>query len=135
MAGRVMVREGLFTDGDAPALLGSRCRACGAHHFPRHDTCPYCAAEDPVPTPLTGAGSLWAWTAVTAAPPGYRGAVPYGVGVVELPEGIRVISHLSVSDPAALALGQAMQLCVVPLHTDDDGNEVVTFSFAPVHAS
>jgi uncharacterized OB-fold protein len=56
------------------------------------------------------------------------------VGVVELPEGIRVITQLTVSDPAALALGQAMELRVVPLHTDADGNEVVTYSFAPVDA-
>jgi uncharacterized OB-fold protein len=56
------------------------------------------------------------------------------VGVVELEEGIRVITHLTVSDPAALALGQAMELRVVPLHTDADGNEVVTYSFAPVDA-
>jgi uncharacterized OB-fold protein len=52
--------------------------------------------------------------------------------VVELPEGIRVITHLTVSDPAALALGQPMELRVVRLHTDADGNEVVTFSFKPV---
>ena len=83
---------------------------------------------------LSGAGSLWAWTAVTTAPPGYQGPVPYGVGVVELPEGIRVITHLTVSDPAALALGQAMELRVVPLHTDAEGNEVVTYSFAPAGA-
>jgi len=131
---RMAVRTGLFTDGDTPALLASRCAACGAHHFPRHDTCPYCAADGPVPAELTGAGSLWAWTAVTAAPPGYQGPVPYGVGVVELPEGIRVITHLTVSDPAALTLGQAMELRVVPLHTDAEGNEVVTYSFAPVGA-
>src|SRR5258708_1852764 len=116
MGGRVMVRAGLFTDGEAPALLGSHCLACGAHHFPRHDTCPYCATEDPVPTELTGSGTLWAWTAVTSAPPGYQGAVPYGLGVVELPEGIRVIARLTESDPAALACGQPMALAIVPLH-------------------
>jgi hypothetical protein len=54
--------------------------------------------------------------------------------VVELVEGIRVITHLTVSDPAALALGQAMQLRVVPLHVDAEGNEVVTYSFVPVDA-
>jgi uncharacterized protein len=134
MVGRVMVRGGLFTDGDPPALLGSRCAACGAHHFPLHDTCPYCAADGPLPTQLSSAGSLWAWTAVTTAPPGYQGPVPYGVGVVQLPEGIRVITHLTVSDPAALALGQAMELRVVPLHADAEGNEVVTYSFAPAGA-
>jgi uncharacterized OB-fold protein len=131
---RVMVRTGLFTDGEPPALLGSRCAACGAHHFPRHDACPYCAAEDPEATELSGHGTLWAWTAVTAPPPGYRGETPYGMGVVELPEGIRVITRLTEGDPGALAAGQAMELRVVPLHTDDDGNEVVTFAFAPAGA-
>jgi uncharacterized OB-fold protein len=134
-SGRVMVRQGLFTDGESPALLGSRCTACGAHHFPRHDTCPYCSTEDPVPTELSGSGTLWAWTAVTSAPPGYQGDIPYGFGVVELPEGIRVIARLTEGDPAALASGQAMALRIVPLHTDADGREVVTFAFAPVGAS
>jgi uncharacterized protein len=130
-----MVRTGLFTDGDRPTLLGSRCTACGAHHFPRHDTCPYCSVEDPVPTEFAGSGTLWSWTAITAAPPGYAGEVPYGVGIVELPEGIRIIGRLTESDPAALAFGQAMELHVVPLHVDDDGNQVVTYAFSPVGAS
>ena len=131
MSARVMVRQGLFTDGDEPTLLGSRCTACGAHHFPRHDTCPYCSTEDPVPTELTGSGTLWAWTAITSPPPGYQGEVPYGLGIVELSEGIRVIARLTESDPAALTFGQSMRLDVVPLHSDADGNDVVTFAFAP----
>jgi uncharacterized OB-fold protein len=126
-----MVRPGLFTDGDPPALLGSRCTACGTFHFPRHDTCPYCAAEGPEAVELPSRGTLWAWTAVTAPPPGYEGATPYGMGVVELPHGIRVITRLTVSDPGALVFGQSMELCVVPLHTDDEGNDVITFAFAP----
>jgi uncharacterized OB-fold protein len=134
MPARVMVRQGLFTDGDEPTLLGSRCTACGAHHFPRHDTCPYCSTEDPVPTELTGAGTLWAWTAITSAPPGYQGEVPYGLGIVELPEGIRVIARLTESDPAALTFGQSMRLDVVPLHADADGNDVVTFAFSAAGA-
>jgi uncharacterized OB-fold protein len=127
-----MVRAGLFTDADSPALLGSRCTSCGAHHFPRHDTCPYCAREDPEPVELSGQGTLWAWTAVTAPPPGYLGETPYGMGVVELPEGIAVITRLTESDPDALVAGQPMALRIVPLHTDADGNPVVTFAFAPV---
>ena len=102
MAVRVMVREGLFTDGEPPALLGSRCANCGDVLFPRADTCPYCAAEDPEPVELSRRGTLWAWTAVTAPPPGYQGEVPFGIGVVELPEGVRVIGRLTESDPATL---------------------------------
>jgi uncharacterized OB-fold protein len=132
---RVLINPELFTDGDPPALLGSRCRACGAFHFPRHDTCPYCAVADPEPTTLSSRGTLWAWTAVTAPPPGYLGETPYGMGVVELPEGIRVITRLTESDPAALRAGHDMELRVVPLHVDAAGDDVVTFAFAPVDAS
>jgi uncharacterized OB-fold protein len=130
-----MVRPGLFSDGPHPTLLGSRCAACGAHQFPRHDTCPYCATDGPEPVALSTQGLLWAWTAVTAPPPGYLGAIPYGMGVVELPEGIRVITRLTESDPGALELGQPVELRIVPLHTDAEGNEVVTFAFSPSGAS
>jgi uncharacterized OB-fold protein len=129
------VREGLFSDGTDPSLLGSRCAQCGSHHFPRHDICPYCATEDPEPIPLSARGTLWAWTAVTAPPPGYLGDTPYGIGVVELPEGIRVITRLTESDPAALRSGQAMEMQIVPLHVDDDGNEIVTYAFGPAGAA
>lgn len=127
---RVMVKEGLFTDSDPPSLLGSRCPACGAHHFPRDDTCPYCSAEGTQSVELSPRGTLWSWTAVTAPPPGYQGDTPYGVGVVELPEGIRVIARLTIGDPAQLSLGSQMELRIVPLHIDADGNEVVTYAFA-----
>lgn len=127
----VPVRDGLFADADPPALLGTRCGTCGSVHFPRADACTYCATENPEPIALSRRGTLWAWTAVTAPPPGYRGEVPFGVGVVELPEGVRVIARLTESDPAALAAGQAMELCIVPLHRDEDGNDVTTYAFAP----
>ncbi len=80
---------------------------------------------------LSEGGALWAWTAVNAAPPGYPGGVPFGFGVVELPEGIRVITRLTEADPARLRRGQAMRLEIVPLHQGDDGRPVVTYAFAP----
>ena len=125
------MRDGLFTETDPPRLLGSRCVVCGRHQFPRHDTCPYCAAPGTSPVELSGLGRLWAWTAVTTAPPGYRGEAPYGFGVVELPEGLRVVSRLTEADPARLSAGQPMELVVVPVHVDEDGREVVTYAFAP----
>jgi uncharacterized protein len=127
----VPVREGLFTDTAPPKLLGSRCTVCGRHHFPRQDTCPYCTAEGSAPVELSGTGRLWSWTTVTTAPPGYRGDVPYGFGVVELPEGLRVITRLTETDPARLSAGEPMGLVVVPVRVDDDGREVVTYAFAP----
>ncbi|MGD0381359.1 MAG: Zn-ribbon domain-containing OB-fold protein [Acidimicrobiales bacterium] len=127
----VPVREGLFTDTGPPRLLGSRCTVCGRHHFPRQDTCPYCTAEGASPVELSDTGRLWSWTTVTTAPPGYGGEVPYGFGVVELPEGLRVITRLTETDPARLSAGEPMALVVVPVRVDADGRQVLTYAFAP----
>jgi len=134
MAGSIPVREGLFTtDAEgATRLIGGRCRGCGEHHFPRASTCPYCAGDEVDEVLLSPDGSLWAWTAVTAPPPGYRGEVPYGFGVVELPEGVRVIARLTEADPADLTFRQSVRAVAVPLHTDDEGRTVVTYAFGVV---
>ena len=124
------VQEGLFSDSDgSPRLLGSRCRACGRHRFPRAAVCSYCGSDELEYVALSGTGTLWGWTAVTTAPPGYRGEVPFGFGVVELPEGVRVVTRLTEADPRNLRFGQEMQLAIVPLHTDDEGRTVVTWAF------
>jgi len=131
MAETVPVHEGLFaTAADGAArLIAGRCRSCGQHHFPRTGTCPYCSAEDVEQTLLSADSSLWAWTAVTAAPPGYQGEVPFGFGVVELPEGVRGVTRLTEADPSKLVFGQPMQLTLDPLHTDDEGRTGVTYAF------
>ena len=55
-------------------------------------------------------GTLWAWTAVVAPPPGYEGPVPYGFGIVELPDdGLRVVTRLAEADPTVLSAGQPMR--------------------------
>jgi uncharacterized protein len=127
MADAVAVHEGLFTT--EPRLIGGRCASCGRHQFPRGPMCPYCGADDVAEALLSREGTLWAWTAVTAAPPGYGGEIPYGFGVVELPEGIRVLTRLTESDPVNLRFGQDVRLQLVPLHTDDEGRPVVTWAF------
>jgi uncharacterized OB-fold protein len=122
------VHEGLFTDR---RLVGGRCGACGRHHFPAAGICPYCGAVEVARVELSETGTLWGWTAVSAAPPGYRGEVPFGFGVVELPEGVRVISRIEETDPVRLSFGASVRFTLARLHTDDDGTEVVTYAFAP----
>jgi len=131
MSVAVPVQAGLFTDSDPPRLLGGRCTSCGHHNFPRHEICPYCASDATEASDLSPVGRLWAWTAVTHPPPGYRGEVPYGFGVVELPEGLRVVTRLTEADPARWRFGQPVHLVLEPLHTDEDGRSVVIYSFAP----
>jgi uncharacterized protein len=95
-------------DGEA-TLLGGRSATSGRHHFPPAARCPYSGADDVETIPLPRTGTLWAWTSVTAAPPGYDGPVPYGFGIVELDDiGLRVVGRLTQPDPSALRFGQPM---------------------------
>jgi uncharacterized OB-fold protein len=59
---------------------------------------------------------------------------PYAAGYVELPGQIRVAARLLESDPAKLRIGMPMELKIVPLAKDAEGNEVMTFAFAPAGA-
>jgi uncharacterized OB-fold protein len=122
------IHDGLFStsaDGSI-ALIGGYSPTSRQYHFPLLDTCPYSGARDIERVELSRDATLWAWTAVTAAPPGYDGPVPYGFGVVELvKERLRVITRLRESDPARLTFGQAMTLV-----TDELPGRKVTWAFA-----
>ena len=125
------IAPGLFTMNlEAPRLVAARCRACARIQFPSSETCPYCGHTACDTIEVGPSASLFLFTAIRTAPPGYRGALPYGFGVVELPEGLRVITRLTEADPGSLHPGIAMQLVIVPLSTDDDGTPVVSYAFA-----
>ena len=121
------VAEGLFGDD---GLIGGACGRCGRRHFPVAPACPWCGGEGVSVVTLSTDGTLWAWTSVHAPAPGYEGGVPYGFGVVELPEdGLRVVTRLTESDPASLADGAPMRFVVVTLATG-----ATTWAFEPAGA-
>ncbi len=116
----------------APCLRVARCRTCDRLHFPASPTCPYCSATGCAPTLVGPAGTLRLFTAVATRPPGYRGAVPFGFGVVELVgTGLQVITRLTESDPSQLRVGQPVTLVIEPLCHDDDGTPVLSYAFSP----
>jgi uncharacterized OB-fold protein len=57
---------------------------------------------------------------------------PYGVGLVQLGDEVRVEARLTVAEPTDLKFGMGVELVIVPFRVEDDGTEVVTFAFAPV---
>jgi uncharacterized OB-fold protein len=89
-------------------------------------------------TLLPRRGTLVTWT-TQGFPPGapYKGPVgkdfvPFGVGLVQLDDVIRVEGRLTENDPEKLKFGMEVELTMVPFTTDEEGNELVTFAFEPV---
>jgi uncharacterized OB-fold protein len=137
--GRVPIAEGIFTwPTEEPQLIGSRCAACAIVTFPRQESCPRCGTTDMAEHLLDRRGRLWAWTTQDYPPPSPpyagptgKGFVPFGLGYVELGGEVKVEARLTESDADSLSTGMEMELVLIPLRTDDDGNEVVTFAFQP----
>jgi uncharacterized OB-fold protein len=141
MGNQVPVAEGVFTwPADQARLLGSKCTDCGNVMFPTQASCPKCSGQSTETVELGRTGTLWTWTVQGYPPkaPPYAGNVDpktfeaYGVGYVELPGEVKVETRLTVNDPDQIEIGMEMELTFVPLYTNDDGDEVVTFAFAPV---
>jgi uncharacterized OB-fold protein len=124
------ITSGLFTTtDDGPRLVAARCAACARLQFPATSSCPYCGHAACRETLLGPHATLFLYTTIASRPPGYRGPVPYGFGVVELPEGLRVVTRLADEDAAGWRLGLPMRLVVTPLF-EDDGTPVLSYAFA-----
>ncbi|MHB1126353.1 MAG: Zn-ribbon domain-containing OB-fold protein [Bacillota bacterium] len=127
----VPVKEGLFTWPDAePRLIISKCKKCSTVAFPQTEYCPNCASEGMEITHLSRLGKLRNFSSVRNMPPECKGPVPYGVGIAEFPEGIRIIGLLTTAEIDKLQPGMDVELIVEKLY-EEDGHDVVTYKFRP----
>lgn len=132
MTQRVSIEPELFrADSDHPVLLGSRCTSCDESFYPRRWTCPMCLG--PVePVELSSTGRLYSYSFIAMPMFGKAtlDAKGYGVGQVDLPEGVRVQTVLE-GEPGSWQIGDEMTLVYAPIEVQaDEGKELVLYSFA-----
>jgi uncharacterized OB-fold protein len=136
---RVAFAEDVFTwPSDAPQLIGGRCRDCGSVTFPEASACARCGSLQVERHLLPREGTLWTFTTQEFLPkePYASGETletfePYGVGLVQLGDEVRVEARLTEADAAALHMGMKMRLVIVPFRTEPDGTQVMTYAFEP----
>jgi len=123
------VIEGWFTQGDAPALIGARCGACGTYHFPKtvaRCANPECGATDLDEVELSRRGRLWSYAENQYAPPEPYVVTepfePYTIAAVELErERMTVLGQMPLDvPPDTLRVGDEVELVVDTLYEDDD---------------
>ncbi|MCY6379701.1 Zn-ribbon domain-containing OB-fold protein [Hoeflea prorocentri] len=106
-------------------LLINRCIPCDAPFFPPRPFCPACGSRDVDVIAASGKGRLYSYVISHLPAPGYE--PPYVVAVVELEEGVRMVSNLldTPADPDALDLDMALEV------TFETRGEVTVPQFRP----
>jgi uncharacterized OB-fold protein len=95
---------------DAGRFLIQRCGACQrAVYFPRA-LCPHCGAEEPALVTPAGTGAVYAVTTVRRKP---EAGGDYNVCIVELDEGVRLMSRVEGMPPADVRIGLRVRARVV----------------------
>ena len=130
---------------DGPTLIAGRCKACGATSFPKAAVCTDCLSLDIATTHLGREGVLYSFSVVHQAPKGWT--VPYTLGYVDLPEGIRVLAHIACApldgSPAARpdqpgaragepAIDQKVRLATGRVGTGPAGEPLMSYVFTPL---
>ena len=59
--------------------------------------------------------------------------VPFPIGSIELPEGVKILAPLVGCDIDSLSVDIPVELVVEPFYKDADGYEVLRYAFKPVY--
>ena len=85
-------------------LLGDKCKACGARYFPAQPVCT-CGSTEFDDYKLSELGEVVTWTVIRSPPVGYEKYAPYVVALIELDDGMRLLSQVVDVDPAEVKTG------------------------------
>jgi uncharacterized OB-fold protein len=125
-----LFRTDLFSTTPRPHLIGGRCKTCGKYTFPKYYVCPFCFSDELEDAPLSPKGKLHSFTVVRRSLPGFL--VPYGLGLVDFPEGVRVMAQIETDNLEGLGLDTEMEVTVGVIRKSKDGKDILSYKFRPV---
>ncbi len=97
-------------------LRFQRCSHCGTWRHPPRELCAECRSFDWDWARADGTGSVFTYTIVARAlHPAFAGRTPYAAVVVELAEGVRLLSRVVNCPPADLQIGLPVEVDFEPV--------------------
>jgi hypothetical protein len=101
-------------------IIGSVCRACNGHYFPKRSVCPKCRRKGKVePYQFSGRGRIYSFTEIHAAPEGFEDKVPYLMAIVELAEGAHCTAEIVDVGAKDVAIGDEVEAVFRKIQSDD----------------
>ena len=100
-------------------FLIQRCRSCENYQYHYRGFCSHCWFGEIEDVESKGLGTVWSYTVINRnRSPGFIDDVPYVVAMVEIEEGLKVISNVINCDPWKVRIGMPVKLTFVQA-TDD----------------
>lgn len=91
-------------------LLFQYCEDCDKFIYYPRIICPYCMGEDLSWEESSGKGKVYSYTVVRYGPPGYGEDVPYIAALIEMEEGVRMISNVIDCNPDNIHCDMAVKV-------------------------
>jgi uncharacterized OB-fold protein len=129
MAETVPVREDLFDETGGGRLHANKCTACGRIYFPKATFCFDCLAKEMEEIILSRRGKLYSYA--VGRMPSTHLQPPYAVGLVDLPEGVRVFAPLFLTADEKYKIGMEMEIYLDTLW-EEENKQIRGYKFKPV---
>jgi uncharacterized OB-fold protein len=108
-------------------LYFQRCRDCGTKRFYPRAVCPSCLSSATEWVRASGRGTVYSFTVTQQnQAPGFREELPYVLAIVELDEGVRLMTNVVGCAPDAVRIGLPVEVVF-----DDVTPEVTLAKFRP----
>jgi hypothetical protein len=90
-------------------LVFQKCKGCGVLIHPPRPVCPKCRSVEKEWAPSKGRGKVHSWVTYLESPhPSFK--APYAVVLVELDEGVRIISNMVDVKPEEIETGMLVEV-------------------------
>lgn len=108
-------------------LVLQRCQECGHYRYPPGDTCPRCLSDRLAWVKVSGRGSIYTWVVFHQVyHQAFANDAPYAVVVVQLEEGVRLVTNLVDCKTEDIEIGMAVEVVF-----DDVTEEITLPKFRP----
>lgn len=99
-------------------LLLQKCRNCGNYRFYPRLVCPECMSDSYDWVDTKGEGKVYSYTIVHRAGGAFKEDVPYVVAIVELNEGVRMMSNIIGIEPDKVTIGLPVRVSFDKVNDD-----------------
>ncbi|HIH19935.1 TPA: Zn-ribbon domain-containing OB-fold protein [Candidatus Micrarchaeota archaeon] len=110
-------------------LIGSICENCKKEFFPQRVICPNCRRKGHlVPKKMPDEGKIYSFTEVHAAAKGFENETPYMLAIIELTNGVRILSHIVDSPGEKINFGIPVKAVFRKIFSDGDEG-IIAYGF------